>query len=206
MTMRRVAWIWLAFAAAALPAAEPASAASAEDWPCVQRKVAELSLASVWAGPPPDAAAGKWRSDPDIAGLVERLAARRTSEEEARGVIAALAASSGDAKREKLLALLAGLFETINDERSAIIAGIERYGRKQKLLAETLREETAKLDSMQRDGNADSSKIAQMNDQLTWTLRVFDERQRSLRFVCEVPVLIEKRLYVLARMIQAALQ
>jgi hypothetical protein len=45
-----------------------------------------------------------------------------------------------------------------------------------------------------------------MNDELTWSLRVFDERQRSLRFVCEVPVLIEQRLFALSRMIQSALQ
>lgn len=200
-------WLWLAFAAAmVLPAAGVASAAASEDWPCVQRKVPELSLASVWTGSPLDAAAGKWRSDPAIATLVERLAARRTSEAEARGAIAEFAASSGAAKREKLLVLLAGLFETINDERSDIVAGIERYGRKQKQLAETLREETAKLDSMRRDANADAAKVAQMNDQLTWSLRVFDERQRSLRFVCEVPALIEQRLYVLARTIQAALR
>jgi hypothetical protein len=198
---------WLLFAAAMiLPAAGPAGAASSEDWPCVQRKMSELSLASVWAGPALDEATSKWRSDPDIASLVERLAARRTSEEEARAAIAALVASSGNAKREKLLALLAGLFETINNERSDIIAGIERYGRKQKQLAETLRQERAKLDSMRNDASADSSTLAQVNEQLTWSLRVFDERQRSLRFVCEVPVLIEQRLFLVVRLIQSALQ
>ncbi|WP_119272370.1 hypothetical protein [Taklimakanibacter deserti] len=196
-------WLALTFVAV-LPAT--AHAAASDDWPCVQRKVSELSLASVWSGPPLDLDSGKWRRDPDIASLVERLAARRTSEDEARKAITALAASSGDAKRDKLLALLAGLFETINGERSHIIAGIERYGRKQKQLAEALREETAKLDSLRKDANADKSSFAQMNEQLTWSLRVFDERQRSLRFVCEVPVLIEQRLFVLVRAIEAALQ
>jgi hypothetical protein len=205
--MRHGRWLWLAFTTAmVLPAAEPAHAVSAQDWPCVQRKVPELSLASVWAGPPLDEAAGKWRSDPDIASLVERLAARRTSEAEARAAITELAASSGNARRGKLLMLLAGLFETINNERSDIVAGIERYGRKQKRLAETLREDSTKLDSLRKDANASSSKVAQMNEQLTWSLRVFDERQRSLRFVCEVPVLIEQRLFVLVRTIQTALQ
>jgi hypothetical protein len=205
--MRCARWLWLAFAAVlVLPAAGQSRAASSQDWPCVQRKVPELSLASVWAGPPLDAAVGKWRSDPAIASLVERLAARRTSEAEAHGAIAELAASSGDDKREKLLALLAGLFEIINDERSDIIAGIERYGRRQKQLAQTLREENAKLDSMRKEAGADLSKVAQMSEQLTWSLRIFDERQRSLRFVCEVPVLIEQRLYVLTHAIQKALQ
>ncbi len=31
------------------------------DWPCVQAKVPEISLAAVWAGPPLDDVAGKWK-------------------------------------------------------------------------------------------------------------------------------------------------
>ena len=192
--------------AAVFVATPSAHAASSGDWPCVQRKVPELSLASVWTGPSLDAAASTWRSDPEIADLVEQLAARRTGEEEARALIAKLATSSGDGKREKLLALLAGLFESLNDERSDIIGGIERYGRKQKQLAETLREETSKIDASRKDAAADPTKAAQMNDELTWSLRVFEERQRSLRYVCEVPVLIEQRLFTLTRLIQDALR
>jgi hypothetical protein len=203
---RHVPQLWAVLVASSiLSATGPARAVSSEDWPCVQRKVPELSLASVWTGPSLDEAASQWRSDPDIESLVEHLAARRTSAEEARGIIAKLVASSGDGKREKLLALLAGLFESLNDERSKVMAGIERYGQKQKQLAETVREETTKLDSMRKDASADSSKLTQMNDELTWSLRVFDERQRSLRYVCDVPVLIEQRLFMLTRIIQDAL-
>ena len=187
-------------------ATHPVHAASSGDWPCVQRKVPELSLASVWTGPSLDAAASTWRSDLEVADLVEQLAARRTSEEEARALIAKLVTSSGDGKREKLLALLAGVFESLNDERSDIIGGIERYGRKQKQLAETLREETTKIDASRKDAATDANKAAQMNDELTWSLRVFEERQRSLRYVCEVPVLIEQRLFMLTRLIQDALR
>jgi hypothetical protein len=205
--MRRARQLWpLIAAAVSLTALGPAHAASSGDWPCVQRKVPELSLASVWTGPSLDAVASTWRSDPEIADLVGQLAARRTSEEEARGLIAKLAVSSGGDRREKLLALLAGLFESLNDERSEVMAGIERYGRKQKQMAETVREESAKMDAMRSDAGADSSKLAQMNDEFTWSLRVFDERQRSLRYVCEVPVLIEQRLFLLTRMIRDQLR
>jgi hypothetical protein len=189
-----------------LLAARTAGAAGSEDWPCVQRKVPEISLAAVWTGPPLDEAALKWRTDPDIAGLVERLAARRTSEEEARQAIAGLVASSGEAKRAKLLALLAGLIETINAERADVIAGIERFERGQKRLAATLRDENTELDAMRADAKADPAKFTELSDQLNWELRIFDERQKSLRFVCEVPVLIEQRLFALARAIQNVFQ
>jgi hypothetical protein len=120
-------WSCLAVATAlTLLVARTAGAAGSQDWPCVQRKVPEISLAAIWTGPPLDEAVLKWRTDPDIARLVERLAARRTSEEEARQAIAGLVVSSGEAKRAKLLALLAGLVETINAERADVIAEIGR--------------------------------------------------------------------------------
>jgi len=33
------------------------------DWPCAQAKVPDISLAAVWAGPPLDEAANKWKDD-----------------------------------------------------------------------------------------------------------------------------------------------
>ena len=175
------------------------SSATAADWPCVQRKVAEISLAAVWAGPPLDTAAQAWRSDPAIAGLAERLAARRTTQTEARAAIAGLA-------KPQLLALMAGLIETVNAERAEVIAGLERFGAAQKQMATTLREENAKLSALRAEPQADPAKLAEQSDQLVWSLRIFEERQKSLRFVCEVPVLIEQRLFALSRDIQKALQ
>jgi hypothetical protein len=191
----------LAAAALAVSAAGAAGAAGTEDWPCVQRKVPEVSLAAIWTGPPPDAAARKWREVPEIAGLVEHLAQRRTSEQEARQAIARLAASSGGAKRERLLSLLAGLVETVNGERADVIAGIERFGQVQKQLAALVRDGNAKLAALRGDAKADPATVAALSERLNWDLRIFDERQKSLRFVCEVPVLIEQRLFMLARAI-----
>ena len=200
-------WFRLAIVATlALLAAKTIAVADTDDWPCVQRKVPEISLAAVWTGPQLNEAALKWRTDPDVAGLVQRLAARRTSEEDARKAIADLVASSGGAKGPKLLALIAGLVETINAERAEVIAGLERFGDGQKQLAIVIRNENAKLSDMRNDAQADSARLAELSEQLVWTLRIFDERQKSLSFVCEVPVLIEQRLFALSREIQKALQ
>ncbi len=172
------------------------------DWPCVQRKVAEISLAAIWTGPQPDATALKWRDDTAIAGLVPRLAARRTTDIEARQAIIDLAASSGELKKPKLLALVEGLVETINAERENVIAGLERFGKAQKDLADLLRKENADLSTLRTDPQADPGKVSKQAEQLIWNLRIFDERQKSLRFVCEVPVLLEQRLFALSKDIQ----
>ena len=43
-------------------------------------------------------------------------------------------------------------------------------------------------------------------DRYNWDVRVFTERQQSLPLACEVPVLIEQRLFELAREIRARMQ
>jgi hypothetical protein len=196
----------LVFAASVLLASVvETSAASLGDWPCVQRKVAEIALAAVWTGPQPDGTALKWRDDAAVASLVPHLAARRTTDTEAHQAIDNLAASSGELKQLKLLALLEGLVETINAEREAVIAGLERFGMAQKDLADILRKQNAGLSDLRNDAQADPAKLSQQVEQLQWTLRIFDERQKSLRFVCEVPTLLEQRLFALSKEIQQSL-
>ena len=102
--------------------------------------------------------------------------------------------------------LMAGLLETINAERAEVMAGLERFGDGQKQLAELLRMENADLAKMRSTSNADPAQLEQRLEQLNWNLRIFNERQKSLSSVCEVPVLIEQRLFVLSREIQKALQ
>ncbi|MEX1206181.1 MAG: hypothetical protein WEB85_13120, partial [Dongiaceae bacterium] len=66
------------------------------DWPCVQRRVPEISAGMVWAGPPiGDADRAAWRADPAIAEIVQRLAARGLAVEAAEAAIAEFAAAAG---------------------------------------------------------------------------------------------------------------
>ena len=52
--------------------------------------------------------------------------------------------------------------------------------------------------------------MARLQDELVgrveWDTRIFDERSKTIGYVCEVPVLIEQRLFALARAIQQALE
>lgn len=194
--------------AAPLLLAQPGTASElGGDWPCIQRKIPAISLAAVWSGPPIGAAAfTSWRDDRTIASLVELLAARRTPMDAAETAIAALAASSGAERTGKLSALFAGLFETLNDERAGVMAGVERYGHRQKQLAAQLRKQADAIAEERRSANADPGKIDDMNDRLVWDTRIFDERQKSLSYVCEVPVLIDQRLFALGRVIAGHLE
>lgn len=199
--------VWLAAAIAlSLPAglaatAEPRRSDLNPDWPCRQILVPRLSVAAVWSGPSIENV--HWTKDGAVAALVSKLAARRTALSDAEQLIDGFAQAQGPEKTEKLTALFAGLFETLNDERTQVIEGLLRYGAKQKELAAKIRTERAAAQEKQAEPPREAGKTAGGTAQeLDWDLRLFDERQRSLSFVCESPVLIEQRLFALARAIE----
>jgi hypothetical protein len=203
----------LAFAQAASASVSPdvlkrtqgaAGAEHSSDWPCIQRKVPHLSAVSVWAGPPVDDALRHWREDSAVAATVGRLASRRVPVEEAAASVAEFARGlRPEEKAEKLTLLFAGTFESLDDDRSRLMDGIERYARAQKRMAEDIRADQARLSDLNTSG--DLQQAAALNQQLLTEVRVFNERRASLTYVCEVPTLIEQRLFTLARAIQAEL-
>lgn len=197
----------VALMAALLPTAVQASVRAGAlpdradpDWPCIQRKVPELSAVAVWTGPSIDDALTRWSDDAEIAALVDQLAARRMPLEQATAAIASFAHGlAPEVRAEKLTMLFAGLFQTLDQERKEVIAGIERYGRKQKEMAERIRGDLARASGLAASGS--SEQAAELQNTLVWETRIFNERRDSLSFVCEVPTLIEQRLFVLARAI-----
>jgi Spy/CpxP family protein refolding chaperone len=196
-------------AIAALGAGAPYSARAADprypDWPCNQLKVPEISVAAVWAGPPIDDVRETWQNDPQIRDLVDRLAARRTPMEEAEKSIAQFIVGAA-AKEDKAKRLFAGLFETLNTQRSQVMTGIERTTRKQKALAGKIRSDALELRTLQDAAEHDQAKVEELTNQVAWSTRVFEDRRKTINYVCEVPGLIERRLFTLARAIQQAME
>ncbi len=175
------------------------------DWPCQQLKVPEISIASVWAGPSIEATETEKPADPKQAELVARLAARRTPMEEARKLIADYVVGTSEEKQQKAKPLFAALYSTLNAQRDQVMNGIERFSRKQKAMAEDIREKTQKMREMQDQLNADQTSSGELANQLSWQTRIFEDRRKSTSYVCDVPVQIEKRLFELGRAIQDVL-
>ena len=175
------------------------------DWPCVQIKVPQLSVAAVWAGPPIDDAASAWEQDPAVRELVARLAARRTPHDEAQKAISDFMPGNADEREQKAKLLFAGLFNTLDRERSAVMNGIERFSRQQKEFVAKIRAETTGLRNLQDAADHDEVKADELASRVEWDTRIFEERKKTIGYVCEVPVLIEQRLFALARTIQESL-
>lgn len=184
--------------AIAQPQADP-------DWPCVQRKVPSLSPASIWPGLDAGALAADWRADRQVAELVAQIAPRRVSVEEGQEKIRAFAEELGEDKQDRLTLLFVGLFQTLDAERSDVMRGIGRYARNQARLAERILADRAALGEMRQGAAPNAQEIAKRNEELTVAIRIFEDRRASLTHVCEVPRVIEQRLFSFARAIQAEL-
>jgi hypothetical protein len=176
------------------------------DWPCVQAKVPELSIAAVWDGPSTEQAQKVWRDDPTIANLVARLAARRIPIAEAQTNIEDFLAAAGAAKAERGVLLFAGLFETFNHQRSEVMNGLERLQRRQKELADRIKAQVASLRELQDKSEQDQAKIDELNSGIEWSTRIYDDRRKSVSYACEVPVIIERRLFALGRTVRQGLE
>lgn len=176
------------------------------DWPCAQAKVPEISLAAVWAGPPLDDAIDKWKGDAKVGALVSKLAARRTPLEEAEKAITEFLAGSSAEKVATGKLLFAGLFDTLNAQRSSVLNGLERVTRKQREAADKIRSDTLALQALQDASPPDQPKIDELSNQLVWETRIFEDRRRVIKFVCEVPTVIDQRLFALGRVIQQEME
>jgi hypothetical protein len=205
--MNRVARYAVALIALAVPQAAFGNDPRYPDWPCHQIKVPELSAAAMWAGPSIDDVGEAWRNVPQISDLVARAAARRTPLEQAEKALTDYLAGFAPAEREaKAKLLFAGLFATESEERSAVMDGIERYARRQETFAEKIRSEVRQMHELQGAPNPDPAKVNELGNALNWDTRIFQERRKTISAVCEVPTLIEQRLFALARAIQQALE
>jgi hypothetical protein len=176
------------------------------DWPCNQIKVPEISVAAVWSGPSIDDVGNAWEEDVSIRGLVARLAARRTPLDDAQKAIADVITGSESERQKKAKLIFAGLFKTLNDERSDVMRGIEQYARKQREFSDQIRSTILQLRELQDRPGADQGRIDELTNRVEWDTRIFEERRKTMSFVCEVPVLIEQRLFALARAIQQSLE
>lgn len=212
--MKRLA-IWSACAAPlaaglalALGCAAPALAAAPSDdpdWPCAQRKSGAISAAAIWSGPDIEAA-GKWDDDSDAAALARKLASRHTPLDEIDALIDEFAAKAGPEKSTRLTRVFAGVLDLINTERNRVISGVVRYAHGQNLLAAKIRDEADKISDAEENKDVSSPQaLEDAQNGLKWDKRLFDERSRALIYVCETPVLLEKRAFEIARKIQQRL-
>jgi hypothetical protein len=182
------------------------SGKSNPDWPCQQVLVSHLSPAAMWSGPPINGL--NKDSNSQIDDLASKLQQRRLPIDQAKADIDAFAKSAGADRKQKLTLLFASLFDKLDSERSQVIEGLTRFGHRQKEMADKIRAENSKLHEEEDKSvapdkaNDSSSPVSAAAKQLQWDVRIFQDQHNTLGYVCQVPVLIEQRLFGLTRAIQ----
>lgn len=194
---------YLVLAMVLLAGAAHAEGGTDPDWPCVQRKQPHLSLGQMWTGPQPDDAIRSLAATRPIATLADRLEQRRLPMDQAQAEISEFAKG---ADNQQLTALMVAVFDRIDPHRSALISGIARYGHKQVALAQRIQDHRDKMEALQKVEKPDFDAIDATEQQLDWDTRIFQDRQQSLTYVCETPVILEQRIFALARAISADLK
>lgn len=172
------------------------------DWPCIQRKVPELSIGQMWSGPLPPAGVAPERAATELAA---RIAPRRVSDEEVRTEAAAYAATlPPEARAPRLAEVFAAVLDRINAERAQVISGIARYSNRQIEMADRIAAREAALAELAKlpEDQRDMDRFEAEADGIRWDTRVYRDRQQSLTYVCETPVLLEQRAFAIARILQ----
>ena len=174
------------------------------DWPCQQRLVQKLTAAAYWNGPPLESL-GDWRVDPEVADLVRRLAPRRISIQEGLSEIAAFVRTVSNDRPRRLALVFRGLLEETDRERAGLIEELKEIGRRQRELADLVARLATELNSIPPDARGEAAaKRIDLQQRHDFTVRNFEEIQRTIRYACETPVELDARLGAWARASQEA--
>lgn len=173
------------------------------DWPCIQRKVERLSPGLMWpvsGEPAPDLEPGTEAALSDLAAI---LALRRV---DAEGMDAAIADFVTDHPHGPAVmeAAFLRVFDTLAARRGAIMAGIADYSNGQIDRADDIEQARQQMQAEMAKEAPDFDRVDALEEQIDWNERIHTERQQSLRYICETPILLEQRLYTIAQKLQFA--
>ncbi len=204
--MKRIGFFFILFTIESV-LLSPARAADPRypDWPCVQPKVPELSATSMWDGPSIADVGASWQDDPKVKDLVDLIAARRTPLDAAKKAISEFITGTPAEKQKKAKEVFAGVFDTLSAQRSEVMDGLERVARKEMDLAGKIEFDVGNLHTLEDKTDADQAKVKTLASEIEWSTRIFEDRRKTIRYVCDVPTTIEQRIFALARAIQQTL-
>lgn len=178
-------------AAAQIPGQNP-------DWPCAQRLVETLGAGAYWNGPV--TADPNWRNDAAVFELVTDVVDRDTPDTEALAKLTAYAATlPKEARPTRLPALFAAIVDQTNDQRTPLIQRLEQLGRRQRGMGDTIAKLSNTIDATPAVDPHHDDLVGERD----FDVRAFQQTQHTMRYACEAPPAMERRLGTFARLLQA---
>ena len=161
----------------------------------------------IWAGPELDLNSQSWRDESDVADLEGANGAAARSHRR-RGDGDRGFQGEGRPRREtpSFCAPSPRRSTDLSQQRSQIIDGLDRFGRRQNALADRIRAENEAVKSRRtRTTDAQAPPGAGAQGSCYGTFASSTIAARPLTYVCEAPTLIEQRIGEIARAVQSAL-
>jgi hypothetical protein len=180
---------------ALVPGAGVAADFSDPSWPCIQRKVENLSAGLMWPHP-----LQKTALSPEAEELASVLALRRISLEEADAHVRDYVAKH-PSDEQALGAIFQGVFDKLSENRKRLMSGIARYSQSQIALSARIDADRIEMAKLGAEKAPDFDRIDKLEEEMDWNERIYLDRSRALTYVCETPVLIEKRAYAIAQIL-----
>lgn len=187
-------------------AVSPSFAADFSDptWPCIQKKVLTLSIGLMWPHPLTETTDFSAPVQAAASDLSARFALRRLSLKELQPALDAFVAQNK--ANQALLGYVFDLtFKRIAAQRRSVLTGIENLSLKQLALAKQIKSTRIETERLWQASKLDNAKIDALEKKRAWDERIYTDRQKTLTYVCESPVLLEKRLFAISQMLLAAI-
>lgn len=165
------------------------------DWPCIQRKVENLSAGLMWPHP-----VTKTPLSPEAEELAAVLALRRVSLEEAETHVRDFVAKH-PSDEQTLGSIFQSVFDRLSENRKRLMSGIARYSQSQIGLSARIDADRIEMAKLSAEKAPDFDRIDKLEEEMDWNERIYLDRSRALTYVCETPVLIEKRAYAIAQIL-----
>jgi hypothetical protein len=168
------------------------------NWPCAQRLVTTLEAGSYWNGTVPQNT--PWRDNDALFSLVPMIVDRDTPNDDAVAKLKAYVATIPAAQRAAALpALFSAIVDQTNDERALLIKRLLQLGRRQRAMGDAIGVLSTKIDALPTD---DPKRVDAAGER-DLDVRALKETQLTMRYACEAPANMERRLGVFARVLQA---
>ena len=110
----------------------------------------------------------------------------------------ALATVPAAERPTQLTLLFQATLNSLNEKRGRMIAGLRRFTRRQRELARRITAETRQATALEQDQQA-ASQVADLRDAQAWDRRIYEERQKTTRALCDQPGVLERRAYAVAQ-------
>jgi hypothetical protein len=167
------------------------------DWPCAQRLVPTLTAGSYWNGTVPQHTA--WRDDDKLFPLVTNIVSRDTADADALAQLDSYADSIPPGQRATAYpALFGAIVDQTNDERTLLVNRIKQLGLRQRRMGDVVAKISTQVDQVP----ATDPRHTDLAGERDFDIQAFQETQHTMRYACEAPAAMERRLGVFARVLQ----